>query len=153
VSWDQQFYDPIILPGRKPLATLRDAANYITKLPKAEHQADEWQTAMQALLLVAEYGGPTMFARIGVISVLALVPAQMLPNNRRLAYQIPKEIRRESTGLPAWCWDDRAGCGGQPLYYTNKRCRRVPIQEAHTFQQQCRKHSIRRPRQMAKLAY
>jgi hypothetical protein len=38
---------------------LRDAALYITKLPKAEHDADEWQAAMQALLLVAEHNGPT----------------------------------------------------------------------------------------------
>jgi hypothetical protein len=28
------------------LVTLRDAALYITKLPKAEHDADEWQAAM-----------------------------------------------------------------------------------------------------------
>jgi len=35
VSWDQQFFDPIIVPGKKPLVTLRDAANYIVKLPKA----------------------------------------------------------------------------------------------------------------------
>jgi hypothetical protein len=27
---------------------------YITKLPKAEGDAEEWQAAMQALLLVAE---------------------------------------------------------------------------------------------------
>ena len=32
MSWNQQFFDPIILPGRKPLVTLRDAAQYITKL-------------------------------------------------------------------------------------------------------------------------
>jgi hypothetical protein len=43
---------------------LRDAARYITKLPKAEHDADEWQAAMEALLLVAEHDGPPMFARI-----------------------------------------------------------------------------------------
>ena len=49
------------------LVTLRDAATYITKLPKAEHDAAEWQAAMEALLLVAESGGPTMFARIGVM--------------------------------------------------------------------------------------
>jgi ribosome-binding factor A len=35
-------------------AHLRDAAHYITKLPKAEHDAEEWQAAMQALLLVVE---------------------------------------------------------------------------------------------------
>ena len=60
VSWDQRFFDPIILPGGKPLVSLRDAALYITKLPKAEHDAEEWQAAMLALLLVAEHDGPTM---------------------------------------------------------------------------------------------
>jgi hypothetical protein len=70
VSWDQRFFDPIIVPGRKPLVTLRDAAEYITKLPHAEHDAEEWQAAMQALLLVSEHGGPTMFARIGVMKAL-----------------------------------------------------------------------------------
>jgi hypothetical protein len=70
VSWDQTFFDPIILPGRKSLVTLHDAARYITKLPKAEHDAEEWQAAMLALLLVAEHDGPTMFARIGVMRAL-----------------------------------------------------------------------------------
>jgi hypothetical protein len=59
-----------LVPGRKPLVTLRDAAEYITELPKAEHDADEWQAAMQALLLVAELDGPLMFARIGVMKAL-----------------------------------------------------------------------------------
>jgi hypothetical protein len=70
VSWDHKFFDPIELPNGKMLVTLRDAATYITKLPKAEHDAAEWQAAMEALLLVAESGGPTMFARIGVMRAL-----------------------------------------------------------------------------------
>ena len=70
VSWDQRFFDPIPVPGRRPLITLRDAALYITKLPKAEHDAVEWQAAMEALVLVAERDGPTMFARIGVMRAL-----------------------------------------------------------------------------------
>jgi hypothetical protein len=41
VSWDQQFFEPIELPKGKELVTLRDAALYITKLPKAEHNAEE----------------------------------------------------------------------------------------------------------------
>jgi hypothetical protein len=69
MSSHQRFFDPIILPGRKPLVTLRDAAEYITDL-KAEHDADEWQAAMEALLLVAEHDGPVMFARIGVMKAL-----------------------------------------------------------------------------------
>ena len=58
MSWDQRFFDPIILDGRKPLVTLRDAAHYITKPPKAEHDAEEWQAGMQALLLVAQKASP-----------------------------------------------------------------------------------------------
>jgi hypothetical protein len=50
--------------------TLRDAASYITKLPEAEHSAPEWQAAMGALIFVAENGGPTMLARIGVMRAL-----------------------------------------------------------------------------------
>ncbi|WP_338075165.1 hypothetical protein [Bradyrhizobium erythrophlei] len=45
-------------------------AEFITKLPKAAHDAPESQAAMEALLLVAELGGPTMFARIGVMRAL-----------------------------------------------------------------------------------
>jgi hypothetical protein len=52
------------------LLTLRDAAEYVTKLPKAEHTAPEWQAAMEALILVAENGGPTMLPRIGVLKAL-----------------------------------------------------------------------------------
>jgi hypothetical protein len=58
------------LPNGKKLVTLRDAAPYLMKLPKAEHDAGEWQAAMEALLLIAESGGPTMFARIGVMRAL-----------------------------------------------------------------------------------
>ena len=50
--------------------SLEDAGNYITKLPKAEHEAQEWQAAMEALILVATSGGPTMFARIGIMRAL-----------------------------------------------------------------------------------
>jgi hypothetical protein len=48
VSWDQRFYDAIESPKGKKLVTLRDAALYITNLPKAEHDAEEWQAAMGA---------------------------------------------------------------------------------------------------------
>jgi hypothetical protein len=64
------FEEPIPLPDGRQLLTLRDAANHITKLSKAEHSAPEWQAAMEALILVAETGGPTMLARIGVMRAL-----------------------------------------------------------------------------------
>jgi hypothetical protein len=69
-GWSRKFDDPIPVAKGEELVTLRDAALYITKLPKAEHDAEEWQTAMEALLLVAEGDGPTMLARIGVMRAL-----------------------------------------------------------------------------------
>ena len=56
VSWDQQFFDPVILPNGRTLITLRDAASYIVKLSKAEQQAPEWQAAAEVLMLVGERG-------------------------------------------------------------------------------------------------
>ena len=93
MSWDQQFYDPIILPGRKPLVTLRDAAQFIIKLPKAERDADEWQAAMQAPVLVAEQDGPTMFARIGVMRALHRHEPKAAPAPRRKRAKVYKVDR------------------------------------------------------------
>jgi|SRR5580704_9950839 hypothetical protein len=69
-GWQREFDDPIPLPDGGRLVTLQDAGTYITKLPKAEHTAPQWQAAMEALILVVELGGPTMFARIGMMRAL-----------------------------------------------------------------------------------
>jgi len=74
VNWKhgcpRRFDDPIPLPRGRQIVTLEDAGKFITRLPNAEHEAAEWQAAMEALILVAESGGPTMFARIGVMRAL-----------------------------------------------------------------------------------
>jgi hypothetical protein len=69
-GWQRRFDDPIPLPRGRPLVTLKDAGRHITKLPKDEHEAAEWQVAMEALILVSTLGGPSMFARIGVMRAL-----------------------------------------------------------------------------------
>jgi hypothetical protein len=69
-DWQRTFDDPIPLPDGRKLITLRDAATFIAMLPKREHDAPEWQAAIEALMLVADLGGPTMFARIGAIRAL-----------------------------------------------------------------------------------
>ncbi len=69
-GWKRPFTDPIPLPRGRQLVTLEDAGNYITRLSKAEHEAQEWQAAMEALILVATSGGPTMFACIGIMRAL-----------------------------------------------------------------------------------
>lgn len=70
MTWSREFDEPIPLPGREPLRTLRAAGEYIAALPKKEHATPEWQAAMEALILVAERGGPTLFARIGIMRAL-----------------------------------------------------------------------------------
>jgi hypothetical protein len=69
-GWKRPFDEPIPLPRDRQLVTLEDAGRYVTRLSKAEHEAAEWQAAMEALILVATSGGPTMFARIGVMRAL-----------------------------------------------------------------------------------
>jgi hypothetical protein len=69
-GWKRLLDDPIPLPRGRQLVTLEDAGAYITALLKAEHMAPEWKAAMEALILVATSGGPTMFARIGVMRAL-----------------------------------------------------------------------------------
>ena len=90
-GWQRRFEDRIPLPRGRQLITLEDAGRYITKLPKAEHEAAEWQAAMEALILVATLGGPTMFARIGIMRALnagkpdpAIVPRR----KRAKAYRV-----------------------------------------------------------------
>lgn len=93
MSWDQQVFDPIELPNGRKLVTLRDAALYITKLPKAEHDAEEWQAAMQALMLVAEHDGPTMLARIGMMRALHRHKPKAAPAARRKGAKAYRIVR------------------------------------------------------------
>ncbi len=52
--WAPPFDDPILLPGGREIVTLRDAGDYITSLPKTEQDLEEWQAAVEALLLVVD---------------------------------------------------------------------------------------------------
>jgi hypothetical protein len=52
------------LPDDRKLVTLKDAADYVTRLPKKESQLPEWQTAIEALMLCSRSGDP-MLARTG----------------------------------------------------------------------------------------
>jgi hypothetical protein len=69
-GWKRPFDDPIVLPNGRVLRTLADAGHYVAGLPKATQELPEWQTAAEVLLLVAERGGPAMFARIGMMLAL-----------------------------------------------------------------------------------
>jgi hypothetical protein len=49
---------------------LKNAADYIMKLPKAEQKHEKWETAISCLIMAAEGRGPLMHARIGVLQAL-----------------------------------------------------------------------------------
>ncbi|SHH62889.1 hypothetical protein SAMN05443248_5463 [Bradyrhizobium erythrophlei] len=94
-GWGRASDDPIAVPDGRKLVTLRDAATYITKLPKAEHAAPEWQAAMEALLLVADLGGPTMFARIGVMRAINRHVARVFNPDRKDTHWGRRKLARD----------------------------------------------------------
>jgi hypothetical protein len=65
MPWSDPFDDPV--PG---LRTLRDAADLIQKLPKAEQSKPHWQAATEALILAAEGRGPMLHARVGMLRAM-----------------------------------------------------------------------------------
>ncbi len=69
-GWQREFDDPILLPDGRTLTTLADAGHFIAGLSAALQRWPEWQAAAEALLLVAERGGPTMLAHIGVMRAI-----------------------------------------------------------------------------------
>jgi len=64
VPWESGVFLMIIIDG-KTLRTLRYAAQYITKPPKANTMPTKWQAAMEALLLGRRTRRTAMLARNG----------------------------------------------------------------------------------------
>jgi hypothetical protein len=94
-DWSRKFDEPIPLPKGRQLLTLKDAGTYITKLPKAEHEAAEWQAAMEALILVATLGGPTMMARIGVMQALNRNVVREFNPDRKETHWGKRKLKRD----------------------------------------------------------
>ena len=90
-GWKRSFDDPIPLARGRQIVTLEDAG----RLPKAEHEAAEWQAAMEALILVATSGGPTMFARIGVIRALNRGYVREFDASRKNTHWGKRKLKRD----------------------------------------------------------
>jgi hypothetical protein len=73
--------------------TLRDAGDYISSLPKAEQLVEEWQAAVEALLLVVE----KPYA-LGTPGVPALTGSADIKLNSRLSLRAPTEKIASRTG-------------------------------------------------------
>ena len=66
MSWDRPFAQPVPLPSGRPARTLREAGEFIRKLPRSERDRPEWRAAIHLLIEAADDRAPTLFAHIGI---------------------------------------------------------------------------------------
>jgi hypothetical protein len=92
-GWQRKFSDPIPLPDGRKLVTLRDAANYITALPKKESDLPEWQAAIGALLL--SRNGDPMLARIGMMLALHRNEVREFRTDRKEKHWGKRKLKRD----------------------------------------------------------
>jgi hypothetical protein len=94
-GWKRRFDEPIPLPRGRQHLTLEDAAKYIQKLPKAEQDLEDWQAAVEALLLVVELNGPTMMARIGMLRALNRHLVREFDSSRKDTHWGKRKLKRD----------------------------------------------------------
>jgi len=94
LPWSTSFEDPIILPDGRQLRTLKDAADYITKLPKKNSDLPEWQAAIEVLMLCSR-GGDPMLARIGVMKALNRHVERVFNPDRKETHWGKRKLKRD----------------------------------------------------------
>jgi hypothetical protein len=94
-GWNRPFEDPIPLPPGRQLITLQDAASYIMKLPKAEQNLEQWQTATEALIMAAEGRGPLMHARVGMLRALNRNVERVFDSSRKDTHWGKRKLKRD----------------------------------------------------------
>jgi hypothetical protein len=120
-GWKRPFDDPIPLPRGRQLVTLEDAARYIQKLPKAEQQLAEWQTAVE--------NAPTMIARIGVMRALNHHVERVRSIPQAEALGAPKTSPRPLNSFFRGCADN----GARVAYHARCTSRRRPQPRRRLF--------------------
>ena len=75
--------------------TLRDAGDYITSLPKAEQNLEEWQTAIGCLIGAAEGRDFMMHARIGMLRALNRHVVRTFNPDRKETNWRKRKLRRD----------------------------------------------------------
>jgi hypothetical protein len=93
-GWKRPFDDPIPLPDGRQIITLEDAGAYVTELPKADQQLDEWQTAIE-ILLVVKQNGPTMLARMGFMKALNRRVERVFNPDRKQTHWGQRKLKRD----------------------------------------------------------
>ena len=70
MSWERPFDAPLLLPNGATARSLREAANYVKRLPQSERDRQEWRLAIHLLIEAAEDCGPLTFARLGMLNAM-----------------------------------------------------------------------------------
>ena len=94
-GWSRKFEDAILLPDGRELITLKHAADYIMKLPKAEQKHEKWQVAVECLIMAAEGRGPLMHARIGVMQALNRDKQRVFKSGEKTTYWGKRKLARD----------------------------------------------------------
>ena len=94
MPWSTPFEDPIVLSNGRKLLTLKDAADYITKLPKKESDLTQWQVAIEALMLCSR-GGDPMLARIAFMKALNRNVERVFNPDRKETHWGKRKLKRD----------------------------------------------------------
>jgi hypothetical protein len=94
-GWKRPFDDPIPLPNGGELVTLKDAGDYIMKLPKSEQQLAEWQTAGRVLIGAAEGRDFLMHAHIAMMQALNRHVVRTLNPGRKATHWGKRKLARD----------------------------------------------------------
>jgi hypothetical protein len=94
-GWQRQFEDPIDLPGGRRLVTLKDAADHIMRLSKAEQNLQQWQAVVEALIMVAERRGPLLHARVGMLRAMNHGVERVFNSNRKDTHWGRRKLKRD----------------------------------------------------------
>ena len=83
-----------MLPDGRKLITLKDAVDYITKLPKTESDLAQWQAAIEGQMLCSR-GGDPMLARIGVMKALNRNVERVFNPDRKETHWGKRKLKRD----------------------------------------------------------
>jgi hypothetical protein len=95
VSWERPFDQPVPLPGGPSARTLRDAGNYIKKLPRSDRDTPEWRLAIQMLIEAAEDRGPVLFAKMGMDRALNRKVKDVINPDRKDTHWGKRKLARD----------------------------------------------------------
>lgn len=98
MSWDLEFFKPIEVPeSQKKLATLRDAVEYMTSLPRAEQNAEHWRPAATLLAIIGERGGCVFFAERAVAFGLrkGVKDEPVFDHSRKTTHWAKRKLKRD----------------------------------------------------------